>query len=233
MTDANPSHNKKNASLAVLGASRGLGAQIVRLYEKDGLPWQLARSSQMDLSIDFSQESQWPQVIEFLREHHIERVFYCAGGGPYGFFASNSAPKWAAQEWAHRVSFLFPAYLIHHGFVSVKQMVFIGSSVAESAADPGAAMYSASKHALRGLIATVQAELKASKSARDLRLFSPGYMDTDLLPKKAWPRVSPPEGMQIHQPGEVAQRFRAFADDPSQRLQNLILEPFQRLSRPS
>ena len=232
MTSANQSDTRNPDVIAILGASRGFGACLVQRYSADGRLLRLARHSSMDFRADFSQENQWSDILEYLSSQHVRRVFYCAGGGPYGPFLPATS-KWHAQEWAHRVSFLFPAYLIHHGFHTVEQMIFVGSSVAENAADPGAAMYCASKHALKGLIETVQSELKGKENGRDLRLFSPGYMNTDLLPQKSWPRLNPPAGMQIHQPMEVAQRFREFAESAEFVNQNLVMEHFQRLPRPS
>jgi NAD(P)-dependent dehydrogenase (short-subunit alcohol dehydrogenase family) len=60
-------------------------------------------------------------------------------------------------------------------------VILLGSAVAEASADPGAASYCAAKHALKGLIASLRAEIPAW----DLRLFSPGYMDTEMLPGNA------------------------------------------------
>ncbi|MES3039325.1 MAG: SDR family NAD(P)-dependent oxidoreductase, partial [Bdellovibrionota bacterium] len=69
----------------------------------------------------------------------------------------------------------------------LKKFFVVGSAVAEQKADPGAAMYSASKHALCGLVHSIQKE----EIPFDLRLFSPGYMDTGMLPPQAWPRKEP------------------------------------------
>ncbi|MBK7960771.1 MAG: hypothetical protein IPK04_05925 [Bdellovibrionales bacterium] len=76
-----------------------------------------------------------------------------------------------------------------------KQGIFIGSQIAERNPDINAASYTAAKHALLGIISTLQKEAlegkdtKKASLAHDLRLFSPGYMNTSLLPPTAWPRL--------------------------------------------
>ena len=75
----------------------------------------------------------------------------------------------------------------------------MGSSVAEDKADPGAASYAAAKHALKGLLESVILE----KPDLDVRLFSPGYMDTGMLPQNAWPRQ---QGL-AEDPDAVARRL--------------------------
>jgi NAD(P)-dependent dehydrogenase (short-subunit alcohol dehydrogenase family) len=68
----------------------------------------------------------------------------------------------------------------------LKQFILVGSSVAESQSDPKASSYSAAKHALWGLYKTVIKE----NPQIDLRLFSPPYMETDMLPLHSEPRQS-------------------------------------------
>ena len=57
--------------------------------------------------------------------------------------------------------------------------------MAEDKADPLAGSYAAAKHALRGLVDSVNSE---QESEIKLLLFSPGYMQTDLLPSNSRPR---------------------------------------------
>lgn len=229
--------------IACLGSSRGLGAAVAHMYER--YPHKILRiarkfplletklqnftssqSTVIDIQADFSQEDQWPQIVETLIAHQVQRIFYFAGGGPYGHFPES---KWSAQVWSHRVSFLFPAFLIHAGLKHFQQIIVAGSSIAGNSADPGAAMYAAAKHGLRGLIGSVQLENKSQQQSFDLRLFSPGYMDTGLLPKNAWPRVRPPEGMRIFQPQDVAQLFYEFAENQALCNQNIKLPAFENL----
>ena len=67
---------------------------------------------------------------------------------------------------------------------TVVAMALVGSAVAQDKPDPGASSYSSAKHGLKGLCESLQKE--SPKCA--IHLFSPGYMDTDLLPANAWPR---------------------------------------------
>lgn len=226
-------------SIAFLGASRGLGDAVLDCYlAKTQLDDRLLRVSRkrkmtpagadlksvLEMRVDFAKTETWQTFLDEMRSQHVHRLFYFAGGGPYGNFAEG---KWEAQLWSLYVTFLFPAFLIQHGVGVFQQMVFVGSAIAESKADPGAAMYCASKHGLKGLIETVQSEMATNFSATDLRLVSPGYMDTDLLPKNAWPRTKPPQGQRIFQPQEIAQIFCDFVEDRNQAQQNLVLPSFK------
>lgn len=196
----------------LLGASKGLGLAFAELVHRQlplVVPILVSRSigryinpsfESICLQQDFTKVDLWPEYIEAYRRclQGIEgdanprlRFFYFAGGGPYGPFSSK---EFKDHQWAMRLNFEYPAYLLHHllsdpdDIPGLKQIVFIGSSVAENRADPNAASYSAAKHALRGLVESVVSELNQSKSSLDVRLFSPGYMNTSLLPAQAWPR---------------------------------------------
>jgi short-subunit dehydrogenase len=59
----------------------------------------------------------------------------------------------------------------------------VGSAIAELKPDPKAASYAASKSGLHGFVSSLQDELK--ESAMKIGLFSPGYMDTEMLPSTA------------------------------------------------
>lgn len=112
------------------------------------------------------------------------RIFYFAGGGPHGAYSSK---KFSDHMWAMNVSYLAFASILHfvlNQFSNLKhlQIIAIGSSIAESKPDFHAASYSAAKHALKGLISSIQLEY----SQPDVRLFSPGYMKTKMLPPMAW-----------------------------------------------
>lgn len=177
------------SKICVIGASRGLGFQLVRQIQSQ-LPeveiLSVARSNQPSstevstLCVDLSQPQQQQRLIAELGIFQPETVFYVAGGGPYGEYASK---KWSDHQWGLEVSFLAPARILHFLLNAsfCKQFVAVGSSVAESQPDKNAASYSASKHALRGLITSVNLE----NPKMQVRLFSPGYMDTDMLPKNA------------------------------------------------
>lgn len=173
-----------------MGARTGFGQSFEKLLKQKTSDEVYVASRKSDWSMDFSKKEKWDSYIEEILSKDFEHLVYFAGGGPFGDFSSK---QWKDHEWSFRVNFEFPAYILHklsekNLFRSenlTRQIVFIGSSIAESAADPKAASYCAGKHALKGLILSLHAE----KSLHfDLRLFSPGYMDTKMLPANAWPR---------------------------------------------
>ncbi len=189
----------------LLGASRGLGKSFFNFAKIQGAPELVRMSRRSEISRDFSKPGNFTEICQTIANLQAERIFYFAGGGPYGNFQDKA---WKDHQWALNVNFVFPAFLLYHIIQSshlsaLKQIIFIGSSIAETEVDPQASMYCASKHALKGLITSVQYELKSKaerkesgnkseeklgKKPLDLRLFSPGYMDTELLPPHAWPR---------------------------------------------
>jgi len=192
--------------IAVLGAGSGLGLELVKkLKTESGLEvgvwsrhWasELEGSSSIDFfKSDFSQSQNWSAYAAQLVDWSPDRWIYCAGGGPYGRYEEK---KWEAHEWAFKVNFLFPSFLMHQMLKekAFKQALFIGSSIAENHVDPGATSYSASKHALRGLILNLINE----NNDLDIRLFSPGYMKSKMLP----PQSEPVLNGSAREPGQVA-----------------------------
>jgi short-subunit dehydrogenase len=177
----------------ILGASRGLGARLAEHACAQGYPavgWARKEEPLKQLRerfplfeyriADLSKPHGQDEVIRYLLNETYSKVFYVAGGGPFGPYQDR---PWESHDWAWQVSFIGAARIVHALLAAGKreQLILVGSSVAESQADPGAASYCAAKHALRGLYASVHAE----NPAWDLRLFSPGYMDTEMLPKNA------------------------------------------------
>jgi short-subunit dehydrogenase len=184
----------------LLGASRGLGwatyQQLVQQNEKD---YFLLISRRIEfrkkeilartetLSQDFSQTPVRIDFLQQLQNFSASHLIYFAGGGPYGNFADK---KWSDHTWSLNTSFLYPAELLHailsqpNNWRSLKKMIFVGSAIAEDQADPKSASYAAAKHALKGLITSIQNE----NPALALDLFSPGYMQTELLPANSEPR---------------------------------------------
>lgn len=204
-----PVTGKPEHKWALLGASRGLGYcfyQYLKSVEPQSSVLLLSRKSpelldhsDLHCSFDFSKESQWEDVLK--KTQDASKIIYFAAGGPYGLFQGKS---WDSHFWSYKVSFLFPSYLLWGLLKNTnsQQICLIGSSIAESKADPLAASYAASKHALMGLVKSLRGELQQQESSsKDLRLFSPGYMDTSLLPQHAWPRQ---EG-KAAKPNDVAQ----------------------------
>ena len=208
--------------VAFLGCSRGLGQAVCRQMSREGsLDFSLLISrKEKDLKslalemggesrivpMDFSKESNIHPLLEVIKKQKIKRLFYFAGGGPYGSFISKD---WKDHQWAFQVSFLTPAFLLHQLLKenSLEQMVFVGSMVTDTKPDPLTASYSSAKQALQTLVTTVIKET----SEKDLRLFRPGYMDTDLIPPGASLRQT---GTKLLDPKDVALRFAHWVKDP-------------------
>lgn len=189
----------QNERIIIFGASRGLGAAVASTVKSAEV---LALSRKLS-GHDFSREADQEKAIELAQKFLPTRLFYFAGGGPHGAYTEKN---WRDHEWALKVNFLFPARLIHlFSKVGIEQIIVTGSAVAESQPDKNATSYSAAKHALKALFENLQNE----KLNFDLRLFSPGYMDTDLLPKNSWPR----ELENVLDPAEVARSFCDWAFD--------------------
>lgn len=212
--------------MAFLGSSRGLGQAVVEEFvrKKSDKPFLLVSRTQKLLEelhnkiptlsepfvFDLSRSENLEPLLEKFHENQVSRLFYFAGGGPFGLFPEK---KWKDHQWGLNVTFLTPARIIHACMTqpelkSVKQIICIGSQLADSEADPFSATYAGAKHGLKGLVDSLIAE----KSSIDLRLFRPGYMDTSMLPKNARPRV---EGETIVKPGDAARIFVTWANDPT------------------
>ncbi len=203
---------------ALLGASSGLGAAFHRLIlmsHPDHQILSISRKAQdgertKAWRADFSKEDQWPRILDEIKNFQPDWIIYFSGGGPYGRFDEKN---FRDHQWAFKVNFEFPAYVLHQVMQTqfkeaatvsslnskplegVKNsllstnLCFIGSSIAESSADPMAASYAAGKHALKGLVDSVKAEIPREGLNFRLELFSPGYMSTPMLPANSWPRL--------------------------------------------
>lgn len=207
---------------AVIGGSRGLGLCIVKeLRSSHQSVFSASRKPAENLqpsiyqAVDLSKPEELPGLLESLQNFQVDRLIYSAGGGPFGTF---SEVGWKSHQWAFQVSFLSATWLAHQvqKFDFLKQIIFIGSSVAEAKADPMAASYCASKHALAGLYKTLATE----EGAVDFRLYSPGYMDTDLLPKGSWPRM---QDKTLWSPENVAKDLLLWSEDQQQIRSHRVL----------
>jgi short-subunit dehydrogenase len=206
--------------IVLLGASRGLGAATQKIYESRGREV-IAFSRTSKNPLDFSKTESASLSISQVQKECPTHLIFFAGGGPFGDFAKK---EFKDHEWAFRLCFLFPAQLLHQilkspqDWPALKQICFIGSAVADSKADPGAASYAAAKHALKGLVTSVQREPHGSL---DIRLFSPSYMDTHLLPKNAWPRQ---EGGRVHSPEKMAEFLVSWLESSQSANQHQVFE---------
>lgn len=177
----------------ILGASRGLGAQLAKKACSAGYAVTgVARKEEPLKSLrrefpsfeyriaDLAKAEGQDTVIRYLLEEDYAKIFCVAGGGPYNTFGT---ANWKDHDWAWEVTFRSHARVLHAMAQAYKfaQVILIGSSVAENEGDKGAASYSAAKHALKGL----HASLRLDYPEWDVRLYSPGYMNTPLLPLNA------------------------------------------------
>ena len=207
--------------ILILGASRGLGwalyGQLIRIIPQ--AQFLLSSRKILDrkeyvtenttlLAQDFSKIPIAVDFINSVKSFAPTRIIYVAGGGPYGSYV---AKKWSDHQWALTTTFLYPAELLHtllsqsENFASLAQVTFVGSQIADNQPDRNAASYAAAKHALRGLITTVQLEVQ---SKPQILLFSPGYMQTDLIPAGSWPIQ---QGL-AQDPAAVADQLIAFIE---------------------
>lgn len=202
--------------IILLGASRGLGQAVAQGLQQLNLDVSCFSRSSLE-AMDFSKEAEWPNFIDRLVKLNPDRLFYFAGGGPHGDY---SKKEWKDHLWSLRVTFLFPAFLLSQiaKFSSLRQLVFVGSAIAESDPDPQAASYAAGKAALKNLLLSIHAEQKSAHL--DLRLFSPGYMDTGLLPANAWPRRQPD---LVKAPSSVADAFIEWVQSSDDTQRHFVL----------
>jgi short-subunit dehydrogenase len=199
--------------ILILGGRRGLGNEILKYWKflrpEDQL-WSSSRKPFEEAGIatfvcDLSRAVDVEKLLDQIDVLRPQRIFYVPGGGPYGDFASKD---WKDHEWALKVTLLTPMRLIHAALKKefLQQFVCIGSAIAESQADPGAASYAAAKHGLLGLIGSLQPETN-----KDIRLFSPGYMKTDMLPMAVRDRLV---FKDIEEPKKVAKDFVDWVQNP-------------------
>lgn len=172
----------RGSKVFIIGGRRGFGKSIVEqwrtIHPQDVLVVS-SRSKNADYLFDVSREVDVSALLIALDTEKPERVICVAGGGPYGPFMEK---EWKDHVWALNVTLLAPMRLLHHCLRATycEQIVVVGSAIAENEADKGAASYCSAKHGLLGLCKTVVLE-----SSKDIRLFSPGYMATDMLPVKS------------------------------------------------
>jgi short-subunit dehydrogenase len=213
--NANTRYSVSRKRVLVLGASGGLGSALVKEMGSEVAVFVHGRRQDRLLFeqveekfvADVAEDSQVENLLQRMVDLDLDCVVNCVGGGPYGPYQSK---QWKDHLWAFRVSLLFSARLAHWALAGgCRQLVLVGSAIAEDKADPWAASYAASKHGVAGLYKSVVAEMKAEpssfKNSLDLRLFSPGYLDTSLLPPNAAVRQNSPE--RVRDVGAVAKQL--------------------------
>lgn len=210
--------------IIVLGSHKGLGfscvsallenrsvSQVLGLSRKDSgefLEHKKYQFRSYDFTAAYDSNVIFDEILTLVEEFKPTQIIYCAGGGPYGEFQQK---QWKDHEWALKLNFLFPAKLLwslmtSKSFTKNSTFLYVGSAIAES--DFGDAMgpsYAAAKWAMKGLFLSVLAAEQSSgvKSKINLKWISPGYMDTDLLPKGSSPRLKG----QVEDPKVVAKEI--------------------------
>ena len=204
----------KKEKIFIIGARRGLGQEILNQWRTSFPHDILAVSSRREFRVegvetyvfDMSLPEQVEGLLQSLAMFSPTKVFYVAGGGPHGNFMEKA---WKDHLWALQVSLISPLRVLHFclNLPSVQQIVVVGSAIAESHPDPGAASYASAKHGLKGCISSLQSEVSQS-----VRLFSPGYMSTEMLPPQAQTRLA--QKAPIDSPALVAKLFIDWVQNP-------------------
>lgn len=178
--------------MVIIGGSRGLGRELSKLALDSGLSVLVVsrRASASNeatphlrfFDLDLSNELSVDLIVNLLETETPKYLIYCAGGGPHGEFEKK---EWKDHRWSLQVSLLSPLKIMHTAlqFPNPPRMVFIGSEIAENKPEPLGASYCASKRGLRGAIESYNQQQRP----KYLRLYSPPYMKTDLLPKNSIP----------------------------------------------
>lgn len=205
--------------VAVIGASRGLGRELCLQMKDQVEVWAVSRKiaplkelsqvmgrSFTYVSFDITKERDISALFLSLDQFHPDKIMMTVGGGPYGPFEKRDFKD---HEWAMQVTYTIQAHVAHWCLSKPRkpQLIVVGSSVAEDKADPGAASYSAAKHALVGL----HKNLRIEHPEWDFRLVSPGYMDTPMLPAGSSVRQEGP----IWNPSDVAKDIWEWSLQPA------------------
>ena len=182
-------------SAVILGASRGLGHSISRLVSEESV----LISRTQNVKVDLSKPESLKLIKSIVDESNVDCIIYCVGGGPHGDFFTK---PFHSHRWAYEVNFFRPielaSYLKSRKYKGL--FVYIGSAIAERSSSLKSLSYSDSKKmSLKTLMSIDESDLR-------VRVFSPPYMDTGLLPKNSWPRIEHPE--LVLDPDEVAKTLK-------------------------
>jgi len=183
----------------ILGGSRGLGKALKAL-----IPDALAVSRTSTESIDLSKETASNSVLTLVSEYEPSRILYVAGGGPHGPYFQKGIKS---HKWAYAVNYFTPIQILNDLIEKSYEgeFIYIGSAIAERSTSDKSLSYSASKTAAKSVILSYDSKLLKTK------VFSPAYMDTDLLPKGSWPRMECSE--LVIEPSKVAEVLLNWLND--------------------
>jgi len=200
---------------ALIGSSRGLGRAFAEILPAEDRLLLVSRKEPVGFQregqffrADLAKSEDRAALLEKLREFEADFVIDFAAGGPYGDFATKN---WKDHMWSFQVSFMAKAEIVH-GLASFAkpptEVCWIGSAIAEDEGDVKAGSYAAAKAALKSLFFTLR---KEQSLPFKLLMFSPGYIDTDLLPANSAPRK---QAESLWTAKEVAEKLRAWLQDP-------------------
>src|SRR5690606_3728122 len=112
--------------ILIFGASRGLGAEMVRhlakgqsnlsilgVARKEALLKNLEKECEpkfKSLTLDLSHSESRASIEKSIFDFNPTRVFYVAGGGPFGPYGERS---FESHQWAWRVTFETPSFIAH------------------------------------------------------------------------------------------------------------------------
>lgn len=200
---------------ALIGSSRGLGRAFAEILPADDRLLLVSRKEPVGLNreaeffrADLVKPEDRVSLFEKLRDFSPDVVIDFAAGGPYGEFGSKD---WKDHLWSFQVSFMAKAEIVHglaNFFNPPKTVCWIGSAIAEDEGDVKAGAYAAAKAALKSLFFTLR---KEESLPFQLLMFSPGYIDTDLLPANAPPRK---QAASLWTPKEVAEKLYEWLSEP-------------------
>ncbi|MBK9294248.1 MAG: SDR family NAD(P)-dependent oxidoreductase [Oligoflexia bacterium] len=226
-------------SVVIIGASRGLG-KALSFFIKEHLPGAkqiLLVSRKIDLltanaeklkaqfeevktiKADMSMSADVFDLTHAIKSFNADIVIYSAGGGPYGEFVKKD---WKDHQWAIDVGLKAPMQLLHSWLsfrnpTEAGRFIIVGSRIAESSPDFSASSYAATKHGLVGLLSSIQPELL--KNNNKAWLFSPGYIDTEMLPPNASARHNGAKIMSVETAAQALLRW-VKKDGPWHRILN-------------
>lgn len=219
-------------SIFITGAASGMGLETARLFSKGGwfvgaydvnleglktLEVELGSENCVVRSLDVTDRTDYGKAISEFGEAtdgKMDLLFNNAGIGKGGFFDEQDF-----QDVLDVVNVNFIGVLIgiHAGVPLLKatpnSLCFTTSSSSATYGMPGIAVYSATKHAVKGLTEALSIEL----GRHGIRVADtlPGLIDTPILPDEAKANA-PTEGMfRLIQPIEVAQAvWSSYHDNP-------------------
>jgi len=162
------------ATRAAMFQGDSLGARI-------GLAGTPVHVQSSDLSTPNGQDA----LCDLIEREGFDLVIFTAGGGPHGEYVEKD---WKDHKWALEVNLISPLRAVHVWLRArhrsrLGRFVVVGSRIAEDGPDPLASTYAASKHGLVGFVSSIRDEDRENENK--VWLFSPGYMDTEMLPPTA------------------------------------------------